>query len=60
MTKLVPKLKPKPECSLVPKEFCNVRIGIPKVVQKNVTSVWCKDEGPVPPDETYGKENNNV
>jgi hypothetical protein len=44
VTKMVPKLKPKHECTLVPKEFCNVRLGIPKTSRRPLQSLWCLDE----------------
>jgi hypothetical protein len=55
VTKLVPKLKPKHECTLVPKEFCNVRLGIPKTNRKEFLSLWCLDETAVEKDTSYGE-----
>ena len=43
-TKMVPKLTPEQECTLVPKEVCNLTYGPPKVVQKPYMSEWCLDE----------------
>ena len=58
VTKLVPKLHPKHECTKVPKEFCNVRLGIPKTIRKPYQSLWCLDETPTPEDDTAEAGNN--
>ena len=42
--KLVPKLTPTQECTLVPKEVCNLTYGPPKVVEKPYLTEWCLDE----------------
>ena len=44
VSKLVPKLKPVLECSLVPKEFCSLKYGPPRKVTKRQKSIWCLDE----------------
>ena len=41
--KLVPKLTPTQECTLVPKEVCNLTYGPPKVVEKPYLTEWCLD-----------------
>ena len=44
VSKLVPKLKPVLECSMVPKEFCALKYGPPKTVTNEQKSIWCLDE----------------
>ena len=44
VSKLVPKLKPVLECSLVPKEFCALKYGPPKKIKNKQKSIWCLDE----------------
>ena len=44
VSKLVPKLKPVLECSLVPKEFCSLKYGPPRKVTNRQKSIWCLDE----------------
>ena len=44
ISKLVPKLKPVLECSMVPKEFCALKYGPPKTVKNEQKSIWCLDE----------------
>ena len=44
ISKLVPKLKPVQECSMVPKEFCALKYGPPKTVTNEQKSIWCLDE----------------
>ena len=43
-TKLVPKLEPVRECTVVPKESCRMVFGSPRVVKKPLMTVWCLDE----------------
>merc|ERR1712243_97395 len=42
-TKLVPKLSPVPECTLVPRTTCQIRFNQPKQVEKPLKTVWCLD-----------------
>ena len=44
VSKLVPKLKPVLECSMVPKEFCALKYGPPKTITNEQKSIWCLDE----------------
>ena len=44
VTKLVPKLKPKQECTIVPKETCNLRFDSPSLETKPLRTEWCLDE----------------
>ena len=43
-TKLVPKLEPVRECTVVPKESCRMVFSAPRVVKKPLMTVWCLDE----------------
>ena len=52
-TKLVPSLTPKHECTIIPKETCNLKFSQPRVEKKPLKSEWCLDESPPTPDETY-------
>ena len=47
VTRLVPSLNPKMECTIVPKETCNLTFSEPKVEQKPLRTEWCLDESPV-------------
>ena len=55
-TKLVPRLKPKHECTIIPQEICNLRFTSPRKESKPLRSEWCLDESPVQPDETYDEK----
>ena len=46
VTRLVPSLKPKRECTIVPKETCNLKFSQPKVEKKPLRTEWCLDESP--------------
>ena len=51
-TKLVPKLTPKHECTIIPKETCHLRFEQPRLEKKPLKSEWCLDEsGPMPEEE---------
>ena len=52
-TRLVPSLKPKHECTIIPQEVCNLRFTTPKLSKKPLITKWCLDDSPVVPDETY-------
>ncbi len=56
-TKLVPSLKPEPECTIVPQEICNLKFTTPKLKKKPLLTKWCLDESPATPDETYEEGN---
>ena len=45
-TKLVPKLEPVRECTIVPKETCRMVFKAPEVVKKPFTTIWCLDQDP--------------
>ena len=57
MTKLVPKLTPKHECTTIPQEICNLRFTNPSLQKKPLLTKWCLDDSPVVPDETYEESN---
>ena len=42
-TKLVPKLKPVHECTIIPREVCNLKFTSPKPVKKPLKTKWCLD-----------------
>lgn len=52
-TKLVPKLKPAHECTVIPKETCNLKFSSPQQVDKPLKTKWCLDPTPAAPGETY-------
>merc|ERR1740131_106215 len=56
VTKLVPKLSPKHECTIVPKETCTLKFTQPKQVAKPLQTRWCLDPTPAAPGESYGEE----
>jgi hypothetical protein len=45
VTKLVPSLDPKRECTIVPKETCSLRFSQPSLQNKPLRTEWCLDEG---------------
>ena len=45
VTKLVPSLRPKQECTTVPQETCTLKFTQPKRVEKPLQTEWCLDEG---------------
>ena len=44
VTKLVPRLKPSEECTIIPKETCSSQYGPPKRVKKPLLTKWCLEE----------------
>merc|ERR1739847_177249 len=52
-TKLVPKLKPAHECTIIPREVCNLKFTSPKPVENPLKTKWCLDPTPAEPGETY-------
>merc|ERR1711874_939565 len=52
-TKLVPKLKPSHECTIVPKETCILKFTQPRQVSKPLQTRWCLDPTPASPGESY-------
>jgi len=57
VTKLVPKLKPEHQCTIVPKETCTLKFTQPKQVDKPLLTKWCLDPTPAAPGESYDEEN---
>merc|ERR1711892_682098 len=53
VTKLVPSLSPKHECTIVPKETCPLKFSQPKQVEKPLQTRWCLDPTPAAPGESY-------
>ena len=52
VTRLVPSLKPERECTIVPKETCNLKFSQPRVEKKPLRTEWCLDESPVQTDSS--------
>ena len=52
-TKLVPKLKPAHECTIIPREVCNLKFTSPQEVEKPLKTKWCLDPTPAAPGESY-------
>merc|ERR1712223_607240 len=57
ITKLVPKLKPEHQCTIVPQEICNLRFSQPRQVPKDLQTRWCLDPTPAAPGESYDESN---
>merc|ERR1712117_505617 len=57
ITKLVPKLKPEHQCTIVPQEICNLKFTQPQQVDKPLLTKWCLDPTPAAPGESYDEEN---
>jgi len=53
VTKLVPKLAPSHECTIVPKETCHLKFSNPEVVEEPLQTVWCLDPTPPTPGDSY-------
>ena len=51
-TKLVPKLKPAHECTIIPREVCNLKFTSPQEVEKPLKTKWCLDPTPAAPGKT--------
>ena len=59
VTRLVPRLKPEHECTIIPQEICNLKFSAPKQVDKPLKSKWCIDpNADVERDEGGYDENN--
>merc|ERR1711971_1445234 len=52
-TKLVPKLKPAHECTIIPREVCHLKFSSPQEVEKPLKTKWCLDPTPAVPGESY-------
>jgi len=53
VTKLVPKLKPEHQCTIVPKETCTLKFTQPQQVDKPLLTKWCLDPTPAAPGDSY-------
>ena len=60
ITKLVPKLKPEHQCTIIPKETCTLKLTQPKQVEKPLLTKWCLDPTPAAPGESYDEENSQA
>ena len=54
-TKLVPKLQPIHECTIIPKETCTLKFTQPRQVKKPLLTKWCLD--PAEPQSAQDKSN---
>ena len=54
-TRLVPKLKPEHECTIIPQEVCNLKFSNPEVVDQPLKTKWCQDPTAPTPGETYSE-----
>merc|ERR1712226_1514670 len=53
VTKLVPKLSPVHQCTIVPRETCILKFSQPRQVPKPLQTRWCLDPTPAAPGELY-------
>ncbi|XP_023329302.1 uncharacterized protein LOC111702016 [Eurytemora carolleeae] len=53
ITKLVPRLAPEHQCTIVPKETCHLKFTAPVPVDKPLLTKWCLDPTPAAPGESY-------
>jgi len=53
VTKLVPKLSPVHQCTIVPRETCILKFTQPRQVPKPLQTRWCLDPTPAAPGELY-------
>ena len=56
VTKLVPRLKPTHQCTIVPQEVCQLKFNSPQQVKKPLLTKWCLDETPPQTGELYPGE----
>merc|ERR1711892_1435985 len=56
-TKLVPRLKPTHQCTIVPKETCILKFTQPKQLEKPLLTRWCLDPTPAASGESYDESN---
>ena len=54
--KLVPRLTPKHECTIVPKETCILKFTTPTPVDKPLLTKWCLDPTAPAPGESYEED----
>ena len=53
VTKMMPSLAPKPKCTIMPKETCNLDFSSPRIEMKPMKLEFCLDETPLAKGETY-------
>merc|ERR1711994_525718 len=53
ITRLVPRLKPEHQCTIIPKETCTLKFTQPKQVPKPLLTKWCLDPTPAAPGGSY-------
>merc|ERR1712098_7433 len=51
VTRLVPSLKPRKECTIVPKETCHFKLSTPKIEKKPLRTEWCQEDTPLVEEE---------
>lgn len=56
-TKLVPRLVPQHECTIVPKEACHLKFSNPVPAKKPLMTKWCLDPTAPAPGESYDESN---
>ena len=56
MTKLVPRLVPEHQCTIVPKETCILKFSQPTQVAQDLQTRWCLDPTPAIPGESYDED----
>jgi len=56
-TKLVPKLMPKHECTIVPKETCLLKFTTPQQIKTPLLTKWCLDPAEPEAGESYEEAN---
>ena len=59
VTKLVPSLKPKKECTTVPQETCSLKFTQPELKQKPLRTEWCLEEESDEPQPSYSSNSRN-
>jgi hypothetical protein len=56
-TKLVPKLVPQHECTIVPKQACHLKFSNPVPTKKPLMTKWCLDPTEPAPGDSYDESN---
>lgn len=51
VTKLLPRLQPKPECTIIPQEHCQLKHSTPQQVTKPILTKWCQDPNSIEDEE---------
>ena len=53
VTKLVPTLKPSPQCTIIPQEICTLKSTASRKIKKPLLTKWCLDDSPVSKGNSY-------